>query len=62
MNCTRLHCARRQVAQLRGLVNCLKRQDLTRAQARLAGASIHSGASLPSGWVRSESGIITRTP
>ena len=30
--------------------------------AYLAGAKIHEGASLPAGWVRGDSGIITRNP
>ena len=32
------------------------------ARAYMEGANIHEGVSLPSGWARSESGIITRKP
>ena len=32
------------------------------AGANLTGAKIHEGASLPAGWVRGDSGIITRKP
>ena len=36
--------------------------DANLTGAYLAGAKIHEGASLPAGWVRGDSGIITRNP
>ena len=36
--------------------------DAYLARANLADAKIHEGASLPAGWVRGDSGIITRKP
>ena len=36
--------------------------DANLTRANLDGAKIHEGASLPAGWVRGDSGIITRKP
>ena len=41
---------------------CANLTDANLTRANLTDAKIHEGASLPAGWVRGDSGIITRKP
>jgi len=63
LTCANLTCAYLARANLTDAN--LTRANLTDAnltRANLARAKIHEGASLPAGWVRGDSGIITRKP